>query len=159
MTCLERLHDIKKKFRIKNMQFEKNKNKKFSKSCSNKNLQQDHKHKHNSMFTEWNSEKRHSFIFWEEWEKRCEKNLYFACDKLDHQVRNCCFKKKMILNKLLTLEFMWLDIDKLISDFCQMRIYADLKIKILNESQITWILINSEVSVNYMSQMFLIKNK
>ena len=51
-THLERLHDIKKKFRIKNTQFERNKNKKLSKSCSNKNLQQDHKHKHNSTSTE-----------------------------------------------------------------------------------------------------------
>ena len=50
MTHLERLHDIKKKFRVKNMQSEKNKNKKFSKSCSNKNLQQDHKHKCDDTF-------------------------------------------------------------------------------------------------------------
>src|SRR2546430_8132187 len=52
MTYLERLHDIKKKFKIKNTQFERNKNKKFLKSCFNKNSQQDHKHKHNSTFTE-----------------------------------------------------------------------------------------------------------
>ena len=51
-TCFERLHNIKKKFKIKNTQFKKNKNKKFSKSCSNKNLQQDHKHKHDSASTE-----------------------------------------------------------------------------------------------------------
>src|SRR5438034_5193447 len=61
-THLERLHDIKRKFRVKNTQSEKNKNKKFSKSCSNKNLQQDHKHKHDSASTEQNLKKRHSFI-------------------------------------------------------------------------------------------------
>ena len=49
MTCFEKLHDIKKKFRIKNMQSERNKNKKFLKSCFNKNLQQDHKHKYNDV--------------------------------------------------------------------------------------------------------------
>ena len=48
MIHLEKLHDIKKKFRIKNTQFEKNKNKKFSKSYFNKNLQQDHKHKYDA---------------------------------------------------------------------------------------------------------------
>ena len=36
-THLERLHNIKRKFRIKNTQSERNKNKKFSKSCFNKN--------------------------------------------------------------------------------------------------------------------------
>ena len=63
MTYLERLHDIKRKFKIKNMQFKKNKNKKFSKSCFNKNLQQDHKYKYNDMFIEQNFEKKCSFIF------------------------------------------------------------------------------------------------
>ena len=52
MIHLEKLHDIKKKFRIKNTQFEKNKNKKFSKSYFNKNSQQDHKCKHDDIFTE-----------------------------------------------------------------------------------------------------------
>ena len=66
MTHLERLHDIKRKFRIKNIQSEKDKNKKFSKSCFNKNSQQDYKYKHDDMFTEQNSEKRCSFIFQEE---------------------------------------------------------------------------------------------
>ena len=103
-TCLKKLHSIKKKFKIKNMQSKRDKNKKFSKSCSNKNLQQDHKCKCDDVSTEWNSEKRCSFIFQKEWEKRCEKNFCFACDKLNHQVRNCCFKKKMISNKSLTLE-------------------------------------------------------
>ena len=84
MTCLERLHDIKRKFKIKNMQFEKNKNKKFSKSCFNKNLQQDHKYKCDDVFMKWNSEKRCSFISWKKWEKKCEKNLCFVYDKLDH---------------------------------------------------------------------------
>ena len=51
MTHLEKLHSIKKKFRVKNTQSERDKNKKFSKSCSNKNLQQNHKHKHDSMST------------------------------------------------------------------------------------------------------------
>src|SRR5438034_11233315 len=89
MTCLERLHNIKKKFRVKNMQFKRNKNKKFSKSCFNKNLQQDHKHKCDSVSTEQNSEKKCSFISQEKQEKRCEKNLCFAYDKSDHQIRNC----------------------------------------------------------------------
>ena len=63
MTHFERLHDIKKKFRIKNMQFKKNKNKKLSKSCFNKNSQQDYKHKHNDVFIRQNFKKRCSFIF------------------------------------------------------------------------------------------------
>ena len=50
ITHLEKLHDIKKKFRIKNTQFKKNKNKKFSKSCFNKNSQQDYKYKYDNMF-------------------------------------------------------------------------------------------------------------
>ena len=50
ITYLERLHDIKRKFRIKNTQFERDKNKKFSKSCFNKNLQQNHKCKCDDMF-------------------------------------------------------------------------------------------------------------
>src|SRR5947207_11740069 len=61
-THLEKLHDIKRKFRIKNTQSERNKNKKLSKSCSNKNLQQDHKHKYDSVSTEQNFKKRYSFI-------------------------------------------------------------------------------------------------
>ena len=54
---------------------------------------------------------------------------------------------------------MQLDIDKLISDLHQIRIYTDLEIKILNRFQIIWILMNSEISVNYVLQMFFIKNK
>ena len=54
---------------------------------------------------------------------------------------------------------MWLDIDKLISDLYQVKIYANLKIKILSEFQIIWILMNFEISVNYMLQMFLVKNR
>ena len=50
ITHLEKLHNIKKKFRVKNTQFEKNKNKKFLKSYSNKNSQQDYKYKHNDVF-------------------------------------------------------------------------------------------------------------
>ena len=61
-TCLERLHSIKRKFKIKNMQFKKNKNKKFSKSYFNKNSQQDYKHKYNSTSTRQNFKKKHSFI-------------------------------------------------------------------------------------------------
>src|SRR5437762_14191564 len=57
MIHLEKLHDIKKKFRIKNTQSKKNKNKKFSKSCSNKNLQQDHKHKYDNVFMRQNLKK------------------------------------------------------------------------------------------------------
>ena len=84
MTHLEKLHDIKRKFKIKNMQFKKNKNKKFSKSCSNKNSQQDYKHKHNSMSTEQNSEKRLFFISQKKQEKKHEKNFYFVCNKLNY---------------------------------------------------------------------------
>ena len=65
----------------------------------------------------------------------------------------------MTLNKSLTLELMWFNIDKLMSDLCQVRIYADLEIKILNKFQIIWVLMNFEVFVNYMLQMFLIKNR
>ena len=65
----------------------------------------------------------------------------------------------MILNKSSVLELMQLNIDKLMSDFCQVRIYADLKIKILSKSQIIQVLIDFRISVNYMSQMFFIKNK
>ena len=54
---------------------------------------------------------------------------------------------------------MWFDIDKLTSDFYQVKIYINLKIKILSESQIIWILINSKIFVNYISQMFLVKNR
>ena len=118
------------------MQFKKNKNKKFSKLYFNKNLQQDYKHKHNDVFTEQNSEKRHSFIFQKKQEKRHKKNLCFAYNKSDHQVRDCCFKKKITLNKLSALELMQLDINKLTSDFHQVKIYTDLKIKILNKFQI-----------------------
>ena len=42
----------------------------------------------------------------------------------------------MTSDKSSILEFMQIDIDKLISDFHQVRIYADLKIKTLNEFQI-----------------------
>ena len=35
-----------------------------------------------------------------------KKNLYFAYNKSDYQTRNCYFKKKMISNKSLILEFM-----------------------------------------------------
>ena len=118
------------------MQSERDKNKKFSKSCSNKNSQQDHKHKCDSTSTEQNSEKRHSFISQEEQEKRCKKNLCFACDKSDHQARDCHFKKKMTSNKSLMLELMQLDINKLMSDLCQVKIYADLKMKISSKFQI-----------------------
>ena len=45
------------------------------------------------------------------------------------------------------------------SDFYQVRIYADLEIKTLSEFQIIQILMNFEVSVNYVLQMFFIKNK
>ena len=65
----------------------------------------------------------------------------------------------MTSNKLSALEFMQLDIDKLTSDFHQVRIYADLKIKISSRFQIIQILMNFEISVNYVSQMFLIKNE
>ena len=134
MTHLKKLHNIKRKFKIKNMQFKKNKNKKLSRSYSNKNLQQDHKHKHNDTSTEQNFKKRHSFISWKNQEKKCEKNLYFAYDKSNHQARNCYFKKKMTSDKLLILELMWLDINKLMSDFHQIRIYTDLEIKISSRS-------------------------
>src|SRR5204862_8237091 len=102
-THIKRLHDIKKKFKIKNMQFKKNKNKKLSKSCFNKNLQQDHKYKHNNMSTQQNFKKKHSFISQKKQEKKHKKNLCFTCDKSDHQARDYCFKKKMISDKSLTL--------------------------------------------------------
>jgi len=141
------------------MQSEKNKNKKLSKSYFNKNSQQDHKYKCDSTSTKQNSEKKHLIISQKEQEKRCEKNLYFAYDKSDHQARNCCFKKKMTSDKSLMLELMQLDINKLMSDLCQIRIYTDLKMKTLSRFQITQVLIDSEVSVNYMLQMFLVKNR
>ena len=141
------------------MQFKKNKNKKLSKSCFNKDSQQDHKHKHDSTFIEQNFKKRHSFIFQEKQEKRHKKNFYFAYDKSDHQVRDYCFKKKMTSNKSSAFEFMQLDINKLTSDLYQVKIYTDLKIKISSRFQIIQVLMNSEVFVNYMSQIFLIKNR
>ena len=103
--------------------------------------------------------KRDILLFLEKNEKRCEKNLYFAYNKSDHQIRNCCFKKKIISDKSLTFKFIQIDINKLTSDFCQMKIYANLKIKILNEFQIIQVLMNFEVFINYVLQMFLIKNK
>src|SRR5204862_7211588 len=54
------------------------------------------------------------------------KNLYFFYNKSNHQIRNCYFKKKMTSDTSSILEFMQIDIDKLISDFHQVRIYADL---------------------------------
>ena len=54
---------------------------------------------------------------------------------------------------------MWFNINKLTSDFHQIRIYTDLKIKILSKFQIIQILINFEIFINYMSQMFLVKNR
>ena len=58
------------------------------------------------MFIEQNLKKRHSIIFQEEQEKKYEKNFCFACDKSNHQARDCYFKKKMTLDKLSALEFM-----------------------------------------------------
>ena len=65
----------------------------------------------------------------------------------------------MISDKLSVLEFIWFNIDKFTSDFHQVRIYIDLKIKTLSRSQITQVLIDSKIFVNYASQMFLIKNR
>ena len=45
------------------------------------------------------------------------------------------------------------------SDFYQVKIYTNLEIKISSRFQIIWILMNFEVSVNYMLQMFHIKNR
>ena len=118
------------------MQFKKNKNKEFSKLFSNKNSQQDHKHKHNSTSTKQNFEKRHSFIFQKKQKKRHKKNFYFAYNKSDYQVRNCCFKKKMTSDKSSILKLMKLNIEKLMLNFYQVRIYINLKIKILSKSQI-----------------------
>ena len=65
----------------------------------------------------------------------------------------------MTLNKSSALELMQLNIDKFMSDFHQVRIYTNLKIKTLSRFQITQVLINSEISVNYTSQIFLVKNR
>ena len=83
-------------------------------------------------------------------EKRHKKNLYFIYNKSDYQVRNCYFKKKIISDKLSTLELIRLDIKKLILNFCQMRIYTNLQIKTSSKSQITQVLIDSEIFINYM---------
>ena len=65
----------------------------------------------------------------------------------------------MISNKLSILEFMQIDINKLTSNFHLMKIYANLKIKTLSRFQIIQILINSEIFINYVLQIFLVKNE
>ena len=65
----------------------------------------------------------------------------------------------MISDKSSALEFMQFDINKLISDFHQIRIYTDLKIKISSKLQIIQVLINFEIFINYVLQMFLVKNR
>ena len=58
-----------------------------------------------------------------------KKIFVFFYNKSDHQVRNYCFKKKITSDKLLMLELMQININKLTSDLCQIKIYADLEIK------------------------------
>ena len=73
--------------------------------------------------------------------------------------RKCHFRNKPALDKSLVLGHLGLETRDPAIKIIQIEILANILIKIFGKSQTTQVFVNLNAKVNYMSQMFLVRNR